>query len=122
MADRRAKRLCETDLIKLKASVEYVSELTTIPEDGRKPDVSHLGRKLNVQRTNWDSFEGSHGALFSLLTVGEEVVEVRAMYEQQLALYREALDRGESLHAELQGLPLSISRRGSRTVYSGGRT
>ena len=33
-----------------------------------------------------------------------EVAEVKLVYKQQLALYTEALDKSESLHAELQGV------------------
>ena len=114
MADRRAERRCKTDLIKVKAAVDSVSGLTTIPEDGRKPDVSHLGRKLDKLRTSWESFEGSHGTLFGLVTDEGKVAKVKLMYEQQLAICTEALDKGESLHAELLGVgpaPFNLKER-----------
>ena len=86
MAERKPRRWCDTEIIKLKATADCITDLKVVQEGERQPDVSHLGRKINVLKTNWDTFEASHGSLFSLVTE-KAVDEVKEMYQEQLAIY-----------------------------------
>ena len=102
MAERKARCRCETEIIKLKASAESVTALTVVVEDERKPDVSHLGRKINVLKTNWTTFETCQGTYFSQVTDQTVADEVKRMYEEQMDMYTQALDKGELFKAGLQ--------------------
>ena len=95
MAERKEKRWCEIEIIKLKAAAESVTALTVVVEDERKPDVSHLGCKINILKTNWTTFETSHGAYYRQVNDQAVVDKVKEMYEEQLRIYTQALDKGE---------------------------
>ena len=101
MAERKARRRCDTEIIKLKTAADCVTVLADVQEGERKPDVSHLGRKINVLKTNWDTFKASHGSLYSLVT-DEDADDVKQVYQEQLAIYTLALDKGELLEARVQ--------------------
>ena len=100
MAERKARLRCDTEIIKLKVAADCVTALSGVQEGERKPDVAHFGCKINVLETKWDTFEASHDSLYSLVT-DEDANGVKQVYQEQLAIYTLALDKGKSLEASL---------------------
>ena len=119
MAAKKARCWCDTEMLKLKAAAECVTDLmTTHTEDGLNPDAAHLDCRISALKANWVSFENSHQNYYSLVTTEQDIAEAMEIYERRLGIYNEALEKGESLQASLQkvGTAPLLSRRGWATV------
>ena len=100
MAERKARRRCETEIIKLKAAADCVTVLTVVREGEQRvgPVAAqfYLGRKINALKEVWLSYEASHNHLLDLVT-DEEVNNVMETFQVQLAIYGLALGKGEKI-------------------------
>ena len=115
MANRKARCKVDTETLKLTAAIACVTELVAAHHDeGRIPDTAHLDRKVSALRGNWDSFEIGYQLLYGIVTDEQEIVAVKGIYERQMPIYNEALEKGESLHASLHVVgpaPLTTKER-----------
>ena len=68
--ERKAKRRCETEAIKLAAPADYVTDLTFVRsgEQGHEPVAAqcYLAWKIYDLRKAWSSYEASHNFLLKL--------------------------------------------------------
>ena len=79
MAERKAKRRCETETIKLPAAADCVTALTFVREGEQRPGPvaaqRYLARKIDALKQAWLSYEASHDHLLGLVA-NEQVEDV----------------------------------------------
>ena len=115
MSVGKARCWCETEMLKLKAEADCVTELADAhANDGRIPDAAHLDCKVSALKASWISFEVGLQNLYGLVTINQEITEVREVFKRQLVSYNETLEKGESLQASLYvagPAPLTLKER-----------
>ena len=101
MAERKARRRCGTEIIKLKIVADCVTELAVVQKGEQRPEATYLGHKINALKEVRLSYEASHDHLLDLVT-DEEVNNVMETFQVQMTIYGLALDKGEKiLHGDV---------------------